>query len=107
MKLTDLLSQKAELEKQIAQIQHQERADAVAQVRTLMNQYGLSLSDISAKAAPGARAGAKAMGSRAGSKVAAKFHNPATGESWSGRGLKPKWLTAALASGRVLGDFAV
>ena len=42
-----------------------------------------------------------------GGKVAAKYHNPATGDSWSGRGLKPQWLTAALASGRALSEFAV
>lgn len=27
-----------------------------------------------------------------GSKVAAKFRNPETGETWSGRGRQPKWL---------------
>jgi DNA-binding protein H-NS len=43
----------------------------------------------------------------AGSKVAAKYRNPATGDSWSGRGLKPKWLTTALAGGAQLSDFAV
>ena len=33
--------------------------------------------------------------------------DPATGTTWSGRGLQPKWLKAALASGRKLSDFAV
>ena len=27
-----------------------------------------------------------------GAKVAAKFRNPETGETWSGRGREPKWL---------------
>ena len=40
-------------------------------------------------------------------KVAAKYRNSATGETWSGRGLQPRWLKAALATGKKLADFAV
>jgi len=40
-------------------------------------------------------------------KVAAKYHNTATGDSWSGRGLQPRWLKAALAAGAKVTDFAV
>jgi DNA-binding protein H-NS len=100
LSLNDLLAQKAALEKQIADTQRAERADAVAQVRALMAQYGLSLADIGAKAPSGPRRGT-------GAKVAAKYRDPATGNAWSGRGLKPKWLKAALDSGRAMSDFAV
>ncbi|WP_349745352.1 ParB/RepB/Spo0J family partition protein, partial [Roseateles cavernae] len=34
-----------------------------------------------------------------------KYRNPATGETWSGRGLQPKWLKARLAEGGRLEDF--
>ena len=34
--------------------------------------------------------------------MAAKYRNKATGETWSGRGLQPRWLKAALASGKKL-----
>lgn len=34
----------------------------------------------------------------------AVYRNPATGDTWSGRGLKPKWVTQALASGASLDD---
>lgn len=37
----------------------------------------------------------------------AKYRNAETGETWSGRGLKPRWLTRALESGRLLHEFAV
>ena len=43
----------------------------------------------------------------AGKKVAPKYRNPATGDTWTGRGLKPKWLVAALNSGRSLSEFAL
>lgn len=34
-----------------------------------------------------------------------KYRNPATGDTWTGRGLQPRWLKAALAEGRSLDDF--
>jgi DNA-binding protein H-NS len=101
LSLNELLAQKAALESQIADRMRTERAEAIAQVRALMAQYGLTAADIANKpAAPAKRSGG-------GSKVAAKYRDPATGDSWSGRGLKPKWLAAALASGRTLADFAI
>jgi DNA-binding protein H-NS len=98
--LTDLLAQKAALEQQIADVQREQRSDAVAKVKAMMAEYGLTLADLGSS-------GKAAAPKKATSKVAAKFHNPATGDTWSGRGLKPKWLTAALASGRALSEFAV
>lgn len=99
LSLSELLAQKATLEKQIAETQQAERADAVAQVRALMAQYGLTPADLGTKVAPAVKRGT--------TKVAAKYRNPATGDTWSGRGLKPKWLTAALGAGRQLSDFAL
>lgn len=98
--LHELLAQKEALDREIERTKKQERADAITKVRTLMSEYGLKASDLSA------RAPAKPKGG-SGKKVAAKYRNAATGESWSGRGLQPKWLKAALAAGRKLGDFAI
>lgn len=36
-----------------------------------------------------------------------KYRNPATGETWTGRGLQPAWLKAQLAAGATLASFAV
>lgn len=96
--LSELLAQKAALEKQIANTQREERQRAIDQIKTLMTEYGLSVADLSS------RAPKKGGG---GGKVAAKFRNKATGEAWSGRGLQPRWLKAALATGKKLTDFAV
>jgi len=98
--LKDLLAQKATLEKQIEEAARNERADAVAKVKALMAEYGLSISDLST------RGGVK-NAPRNGSKVAAKYRNAATGDAWSGRGLRPNWLKSALAAGKKLEDFAV
>jgi DNA-binding protein H-NS len=98
--LSELLAQRATLEKQIADAQREQRAAAIAQVKALMAEYGLTLADIGSRAA-------SAPARRASGKVAAKYRNADTGETWSGRGLQPNWLKAAIASGRSLSDFAV
>jgi DNA-binding protein H-NS len=103
--LNELIAQKAALEKEIESRRTQEREEAVAKVRALMSEHGLTLADLSQR---GSRGGGSASSSASkGSKVAAKYRNSATGETWSGRGLQPKWLKAAIASGKALSDFAV
>ena len=98
--LQELIAQKEALEREIERTRNQDRSDAIAKVRVLMDEYGLTVADLSSRASAKSRAGK-------GNKVAAKYRNAATGESWSGRGLQPKWLKAALGSGRKLADFAV
>ena len=101
--LQDLLAQRAEIEKQIADAQREERTAAIAKVRALMAEHGLTAADLTARAsAPRAASAGKASG-----KVAPKYRNAATGETWTGRGLQPKWLKAAIAGGAKLEDFAI
>jgi DNA-binding protein H-NS len=97
--LQELLSQKEALERQIELTQKQERSAAIAKVKALMTEYGLTSADIAGTT--------KANSGKSSKKVAAKYRNSATGEAWSGRGLQPNWLKAALASGRKLQEFAV
>lgn len=105
--LQELLAQKAALEKQIAETQRQERADAIAKVKALMAEYGLSAADIVGKTGNSSSPAPRTAASGAGRKVAPKYRNPATGETWTGRGLQPNWLKSALASGKQLSDFAL
>ena len=43
-----------------------------------------------------------------GSKVEPKYRNPANpAETWAGRGMPPKWMSAELAKGRKLEDFLI
>jgi DNA-binding protein H-NS len=56
----------------------------------------------------GARRGRPA--GRGGSRgaVAPKYRNPENpAETWAGRGLKPRWLVAALKGGKKVEDFAI
>ena len=52
----------------------------------------------------------KSVFGRGGSRgaVAPKYRNPENpSETWAGRGLKPRWLTAAMKGGKSLEDFAI
>ncbi|RZT98135.1 H-NS family nucleoid-associated regulatory protein [Rivibacter subsaxonicus] len=98
-----LEQQQAELERQIADARRAERAGVLAQIKSLMAQHGVTLAELGGAGAKAAR-GAKPAGT---SKVAPKYRNAVTGDTWSGRGLKPKWLQTAIASGRKLEDFKI
>jgi DNA-binding protein H-NS len=40
-------------------------------------------------------------------KVAPKYRDPATGETWAGRGARPRWLVARLKAGKRPQDFLI
>ena len=57
----------------------------------------------------GSMTGAKRRGPkprRKGKKAAAKYRGP-KGETWAGRGLRPRWLTALVKQGRKIEEFSV
>jgi DNA-binding protein H-NS len=70
--------------------------------RTLQNELG--------KLERLATNGSRVKGIRGGARgpVAAKYRNPENpAETWAGRGLKPRWLAAALKSGKKLEHFSI
>lgn len=108
----ELLAQKAALEKQTADLEKQlsdarraERASVIAQIKSLMAEHDLSIADLGGKAVAPAKS--PKASSQAGRKVPPKYRNPHSGETWTGRGLQPKWVQAALASGKKLEDFVI
>ncbi|WP_257170260.1 H-NS histone family protein [Bradyrhizobium sp. SRS-191] len=40
-------------------------------------------------------------------RVLPKYRNPQTSETWSGRGKQPRWLVAAIKTGRRIEEFAI
>ena len=79
----ELLAQREQLDKQIKEAIAQEKADGIAKAKVIIEQYGLTASDLFSR---------KAGGKGAGGKVAPKYRNPSTGETWTGRGKAPKWI---------------
>lgn len=100
--IEELQAQRAALTKQIEAIRSEARSQAVLEIKQLLEEHGLTVSDvvIASTKNPGA---AKV----AGRKVAPKFRDPVTGQTWSGRGLKPKWMVEAIAAGRPVDSFLI
>lgn len=85
----ELLKQREALEQQISEARHRELSDAVSQVQKLVAEYGLTAQDVFPSGKGSSKAG---RSSTAGSKVAPKYRDPATGQTWTGRGKAPKWI---------------
>lgn len=84
--LKELLAQQEALEKQIAETRERELAEVVGKIRAAITEYGLTRQDLFG----GSRSARKDK--RTGTKLAAKYRDPATGATWTGRGRTPKWM---------------
>lgn len=82
----ELVQQRAALEQKIAEARQRETSAAIAQVHTLIADFDLTQEDIF-PTNKGRGAKRAAVG-----KVAPKYRNPATGDTWTGRGKPPKWI---------------
>ena len=99
----ELLAQRAALEKEIEEARQAELADAIRRAKQLIAEHGLTAADLGFKLAGGLTG---ATGARIRTPVAVKYRGP-NGESWSGRGKAPNWLTSLEAQGRQRVDFLV
>jgi DNA-binding protein H-NS len=84
----DLIAEREELERQIAQARAQEVLSAVAQIKAIMSEHNLKASDIFPN-----RGQSKGRPSK---PVEPKYRHPETGETWAGRGLAPLWIASAV-----------
>lgn len=96
---SELLKQIETLTRQAEELRKAEIDQVIADIRAKMEQYGLTVADLDL--GRGAR-----RSTQKASKVAAKYRNPETGETWSGRGRTPKWLAEAEAKGQKRENFA-
>ncbi|AMP72636.1 H-NS histone family protein [Ralstonia solanacearum] len=81
----ELLERKAELDAQIEAARQTEVAEVIAQVRQLVEQYGLTAEDLGLAS----RRGHKSAGQR---KLPPLYRDPKSGATWSGRGRVPRWM---------------
>lgn len=108
-KLIELQSQIDKLQKEAAAIKAKEFDGTVRDILAKMSAFGITLKDLK----PGKTAARKAIGTKkapgkkkSGVTLPAKYRGP-NGETWTGRGLAPRWLQAELAQGKTKEDFAV
>lgn len=102
---SELRAQALELDQQIEQARREELKAVVTQIRNLMSSNGLSLEDLGLDGLKTSKR-ARKTSAASGRKVAAKYRS-STGQEWSGRGLKPKWLKAELAAGKTVESFLI
>lgn len=100
--LGELLEQRAALDAQITEMQKLNRAANIAKAREFCVKHGLTAADVF----PGVSA-SKPAGKRTIARPAPKYRDPATGETWTGRGFQPVWLRNKLAAGSKLDEFLI
>lgn len=90
-------AQIAKLEREAEELRRQELKNIIAQVRQAIADYGLTAADLGFAGRgrkAGSKAGTKATASRRGAGVA-KYRDPKTGQTWTGRGRPPAWIAEA------------
>jgi DNA-binding protein H-NS len=90
----------------LQQLKSQVEAAITAKVTERRRELELELSKLAGFGGRG-NATKLARGGRKG-PVAPKYRNPENpAETWAGRGLKPRWLTAAIKAGKKQDDFLI
>lgn len=115
--LLDLQSQIAKLQAQAYELRQKEFASTVVDIKAKMAAFGITVKDLQAPAKGKGKPGRKPSGgagkkvkaeksAKPAVKVEAKYRGP-NGETWSGRGLMPKWLAAAVEAGSTKESFLI
>jgi DNA-binding protein H-NS len=87
-KYQDLLQQIETLKKQAEDVRKEELRTVIAEIKEKMAAFGITVEDL------GGKGGRKSTGT-----VKAKYRDPASGATWTGRGRAPKWVTEAESRG--------
>jgi len=104
------------LQKQALALQTKRRSPVIRDIVRLMRQYEITPDEINAAfnkkgRKPAARPAARKAEGPAAAKpvrtVPPKYRNPATGDTWTGRGKPPRWIAQAEADGKKRDDFLI
>jgi DNA-binding protein H-NS len=111
---SEIIQQISDLQKQAERQRKEEYSSVLKSIKKQIAEYGIKAEELGFSGAAdtkrGPKAGAKAAKGRkprakranAGVKVPPKYKDSVTGNTWTGRGKMPKWVSQALASGRSL-----
>lgn len=97
---SELLKQIESLTRQAEDLRRSEIDKVIGEIKEKMEKYGLTVADLGFGKSAG-------KAKKSAGKVAAKYRDPESGETWSGRGRTPKWLADAEAKGKKRESFAV
>lgn len=82
------------------------KQEAVDTANAIIKTFGLKASDLTFSSRTQSAPAAEKVKKATRAKVAPKYRNE-KGETWTGRGKKPRWLAAALTGGAKLEDFLI
>jgi DNA-binding protein H-NS len=99
--LIDIQNQIALLQKQAEEIKSQEFNQTVQEILAKMTAFGITIADLD-----GGKGRARKAAVKTSNPAPAKYRGP-NGETWSGRGLMPRWLAALVAQGQTKESFAI
>lgn len=97
------------LERQVKALHAKRRALSVREILSLMRAHGIAVEDVLAAYRDSFQTLVKSNAPQMDGRfvVAAKYRDPETGKTWTGRGVPPRWLTAAESRGVSRGDFLI
>ena len=111
--LVNIQSQIEKLQKQAAEIRAKEFQKTVLDIREKMQAFGITVKDLQASKTSKksevllpVKKRVASVKKVAGAPVPAKYRGP-EGQSWSGRGLTPRWMAALIAQGRTKEEFTI
>lgn len=98
---------RADVDKALEKVGDDEKRAALQAAEKAAKSFGYSLEELS-DVKPAKRASKPSKSGDGRAKVAPKYRNPADAEqTWTGRGRKPKWVEAHLASGGTLEQITI
>lgn len=115
--LIEIQSQIEKLQKQAVELRAKDFQKTVKEIRDKMQAFGITPKDLqgtrttrNTKMAAPKDAPKKRQSSGAGKSgsatVAAKYRGP-DGQTWSGRGLTPRWMASLISEGRAKDEFLI
>ena len=112
---SEIIQQISDLQKQAERQRKEEYSSVLKTIKKQISEFGITPEELGFSATgtagkrgrkPSLKSGKlrkpRAKRASTGMKVAPKYKDPSTGSTWTGRGKMPKWVSAALASGRSL-----
>lgn len=102
-KIEDQINQ---LQQKAKELQERHRQPAIVSIIRSMAEYDISPDEITA-AFNKQHKRRTDRGATARKPVPAKYRHPDTGDTWTGRGKAPRWITAAEAQGKSRDQFLI
>lgn len=98
--LIDIQKQIAELQARAQEIKTREFNEKVAMIKETMATYGITVEDLQGKPA-------KVGKVKSASPAPIKYVGPQANQTWTGRGLMPRWLKTLVETGHAKEEYLV